>query len=121
MQDWKSAQTAAYEKAGANFNINQGWDIDGYVMEAEVIFDTPFASADYFLICIQKGNSPGFTCAKHTFDAPSGNKMTTNGAIQTWKSSFPMTTNTGPLTNAGVSRDKATMEAFLVAPAVKAV
>lgn len=60
MADWKAAQTEKYETAGVAFNVNAGWNVDGYVLQgvAEIKYlgDPTEANATrekpYFGLCI---------------------------------------------------------------------
>jgi hypothetical protein len=63
-KDWKSAQTAAYTQANIKFDINQGYNIDGYVLEAKVtLIKETAVTNDYVSLCIQQGIAPGVNCS----------------------------------------------------------
>jgi hypothetical protein len=63
-KDWKSAQTAAYTQANIKFDINQGYNIDGYVLEAKVtLIKETAVNGDFVSLCIQQGIAPGVNCS----------------------------------------------------------
>ena len=52
VQDWKSAQVAAFKKANVLFNIDAGYNIDGYVLHGVASIITDPAEGDELMLCV---------------------------------------------------------------------
>lgn len=50
VQDWKSAQVAAFKKANVLFNIDAGYNIDGYVLHGVASIQTDPIAADELML-----------------------------------------------------------------------
>lgn len=111
VKDWKSTQTAAFTKANIAFDVNQGYNIDGYVFEAKLkIVADPGFNNDTVMLCIQQGIAPGINCARSlaaTNVTPwSGSTLTTQKSAnaqylnQNGVTPFSLATTTFDCTNA---------------------
>ena len=52
MQDWRSAQTTAFNNAGVTFNIDAGYNIDGYVLHGVAKVQADTAAGGLLMLCI---------------------------------------------------------------------
>jgi hypothetical protein len=52
VQDWKSAQVAAFKKANVLFNIEQGYNIDGYDLHGVATLQADTVAGDEHMLCV---------------------------------------------------------------------
>ena len=62
-EDWQSAQTNTYKTAGVAFQIDSGYNIDGYVLQGVSKIQQDTGAGAYVGLCVQQGWSPGYNCA----------------------------------------------------------